>query len=155
MKHCHKLMVSEHLFHINANKTDNGHCCAIKTNTFQKINDFILFCSHFAVSLQKICCIREIKSKLSFLSFAISLQKISCIREIKNKFSFRSFAISLQKICCIREIKSKFSFRSFAVSLQKTRCVLAVSDTVNIRSYVLSVHTSYIGYAEDNILSGI
>ena len=78
---------------------------------FKKINDFILFCSHFAVSLQKICCIREIKSKLSF--------------------------------------------RSFAVSLQKTRCVLAVSDTVNIRSYVLSVHTSYIGYAEDNILSGI
>ena len=77
---------------------------------FKKINDFILFCSHFAVSLQK--------------------------------------------ICCIREIKSKFSFRSFAVSLQKTRCVLAVSDTVNIRSYVLSVHTSYIGYAEDNILSG-
>ena len=78
---------------------------------FKKINDFILFCSHFAVSLQKICCIREIKSKLSF--------------------------------------------RSFAVSLQKTRCVLAVSDTVNIRSYVLPVHTSYIGYAEDNILSGI
>lgn len=78
---------------------------------FKKINDFILFCSHFAVSLQK--------------------------------------------ISCIREIKSKFSFRSFAVSLQKTRCVLAVSDTVNIRSYVLSVHTSYIGYAEDNILSGI
>lgn len=78
---------------------------------FKKINDFILFCSHFAVSLQKISCIREIKSKLSF--------------------------------------------RSFAVSLQKTRCVLAVSDTVNIRSYVLSVHTSYIGYAEDNILSGI
>ncbi len=78
---------------------------------FKKINDFILFCSHFAVSLQK--------------------------------------------ICCIREIKSKFSFRSFAVSLQKTRCVLAVSDTVNIRSYVLPVHTSYIGYAEDNILSGI
>lgn len=77
---------------------------------FKKINDFILFCSHFAVSLQK--------------------------------------------ICCIREIKSKFSFRSFAVSLQKTRCVLAVSDTVNIRSYVLPVHTSYIGYAEDNILSG-
>ena len=77
---------------------------------FKKINDFILFCSHFAVSLQKISCIREIKSKLSF--------------------------------------------RSFAVSLQKTRCVLAVSDTVNIRSYVLSVHTSYIGYAEDNILSG-
>ena len=77
---------------------------------FKKINDFILFCSHFAVSLQKICCIREIKSKLSF--------------------------------------------RSFAVSLQKTRCVLAVSDTVNIRSYVLPVHTSYIGYAEDNILSG-
>ena len=76
---------------------------------FKKINDFILFCSHFAVSLQKICCIREIKSKLSF--------------------------------------------RSFAVSLQKTRCVLAVSDTVNIRSYVLPVHTSYIGYAEDNILS--
>ena len=36
MKHCHKLMVSEHLFHINANKTDNGHCRAIKTNTFQK-----------------------------------------------------------------------------------------------------------------------
>lgn len=78
---------------------------------FKKINDFILFCSHFAVSLQKICCILEIKSKLSF--------------------------------------------RSFAVSLQKTRCVLAVSDTVNIRSYVLPVHTSYIGYAEDNILSGI
>ena len=77
---------------------------------FKKINDFILFCSHFAVSLQKISCIREIKSKLSF--------------------------------------------RSFAVSLQKTRCVLAVSDTVNIRSYVLPVHTSYIGYAEDNILSG-
>ena len=77
---------------------------------FKKINDFILFCSHFAVSLQKICCILEIKSKLSF--------------------------------------------RSFAVSLQKTRCVLAVSDTVNIRSYVLPVHTSYIGYAEDNILSG-
>ena len=77
---------------------------------FKKINDFILFCSHFAVSLQK--------------------------------------------ICCIREIKSKFSFRSFAVSLQKTRCVLAVSDTVDIRSYVLPVHTSYIGYAEDNILSG-
>ena len=77
---------------------------------FKKINDFILFCSHFAVSLQKICCIREIKSKLSF--------------------------------------------RSFAVSLQKTRCVLAVSDTVDIRSYVLPVHTSYIGYAEDNILSG-
>lgn len=77
---------------------------------FKKINDFILFCSHFAVSLQK--------------------------------------------ICCIREIKSKFSFRSFTVSLQKTRCVSAVSDTVNIRSYVLSVHTSYIGYAEDNILSG-
>lgn len=77
---------------------------------FKKINDFILFCSHFAVSLQK--------------------------------------------ICCIREIKSKFSFRSFAVSLQKTRCVLAVSDTVNIRSYVLPMHTSYIGYAEDNILSG-
>ena len=77
---------------------------------FKKINDFILFCSHFAVSLQK--------------------------------------------ICCIREIKSKFSFRSFAVSLQKTRCVSAVSDTVNIRSYVLPVHTSYIGYAEDNILSG-
>ena len=42
----------------------------------------------------------------------------------------------------------------FDVSLQKTRCVLAVSDTVNIRSYVLPVHTSYIGYAEDNILSG-
>ena len=78
---------------------------------FKKINDFILFCSHFAVSLQK--------------------------------------------ICCIREIKSKFSFRSFAVSLQKTRCVSAASDTVNIRSYVLPVHTSYIGYAEDNILSGI
>ena len=78
---------------------------------FKKINDFILFCSHFAVSLQKISCIREIKSKLSF--------------------------------------------RSFAVSLQKTRCVLAVSDTVNIRSYVLSVPTSHIGYAEDNILSGI
>ena len=77
---------------------------------FKKINDFILFCSHFAVSLQKICCIREIKSKLSF--------------------------------------------RSFAVSLQKTRCVSAASDTVDIRSYVLSVHTSYIGYAEDNILSG-
>lgn len=77
---------------------------------FKKINDFILFCSHFAVSLQK--------------------------------------------ICCIREIKSKFSFRSFAVSLQKTRCVSAASDTVNIRSYVLPVHTSYIGYAEDNILSG-
>ena len=77
---------------------------------FKKINDFILFCSHFAVSLQKISCIREIKSKLSF--------------------------------------------RSFAVSLQKTRCVSAVSDTVNIRSYVLPVHTSYIGYAEDNILSG-
>ena len=77
---------------------------------FKKINDFILFCSHFAVSLQKISCIREIKSKLSF--------------------------------------------RSFAVSLQKTRCVLAVSDTVNIRSYVLPMHTSYIGYAEDNILSG-
>ena len=76
----------------------------------KKINDFILFCSHFAVSLQKISCIREIKSKLSF--------------------------------------------RSFAVSLQKTRCVLAVSDTVNIRSYVLPMHTSYIGYAEDNILSG-
>ena len=78
---------------------------------FKKINDFILFCSHFAVSLQK----------------------ISCIREIKNKFSFRSFA----------------------VSLQKTRCVSAASDTVNIRYYVLPVHTSYIGYAEDNILSGI
>lgn len=78
---------------------------------FKKINDFILFCSHFAVSLQK--------------------------------------------ICCIREIKSKFSFRSFAVSLQKTRCVSAASDTVNIRYYVLPVHTSYIGYAEDNILSGI
>ena len=78
---------------------------------FKKINDFILFCSHFAVSLQKICCIREIKSKLSF--------------------------------------------RSFAVSLQKTRCVSAASDTVDIRSYVLPVHTSYIGYAEDNILSGI
>ena len=78
---------------------------------FKKINDFILFCSHFAVSLQKISCTREIKSKLSF--------------------------------------------RSFAVSLQKTRCVLAVSDTVNIRSYVLSVPTSHIGYAEDNILSGI
>ena len=78
---------------------------------FKKINDFILFCSHFAVSLQKICCIREIKSKLSF--------------------------------------------RSFAVSLQKTRCVSAASDTVNIRYYVLPVHTSYIGYAEDNILSGI
>ena len=78
---------------------------------FKKINDFILFCSHFAVSLQK--------------------------------------------ISCIREIKSKFSFRSFAVSLQKTRCVSAASDTVNIRSYVLPVHTSYIGYAEDNILSGI
>ena len=77
---------------------------------FKKINDFILFCSHFAVSLQK--------------------------------------------ICCIREIKSKFSFRSFAVSLQKTRCVSAASDTVNIRSYVLPVHTSHIGYAEDNILSG-
>lgn len=77
---------------------------------FKKINDFILFCSHFAVSLQK--------------------------------------------ISCIREIKSKFSFRSFAVSLQKTRCVSAASDTVNIRSYVLSVHTSHIGYAEDNILSG-
>lgn len=77
---------------------------------FKKINDFILFCSHFAVSLQK--------------------------------------------ISCIREIKSKFSFRSFAVSLQKTRCVSAASDTVNIRSYVLPVHTSYIGYAEDNILSG-
>ena len=77
---------------------------------FKKINDFILFCSHFAVSLQKICCIREIKSKLSF--------------------------------------------RSFAVSLQKTRCVSAASDTVDIRSYVLPVHTSYIGYAEDNILSG-
>lgn len=78
---------------------------------FKKINDFILFCSHFAVSLQK--------------------------------------------ISCIREIKSKFSFRSFAVSLQKTRCVSAASDTVDIRSYVLPVHTSYIGYAEDNILSGI
>ena len=78
---------------------------------FKKINDFILFCSHFAVSLQK----------------------ISCIREIKNKFSFRSFA----------------------VSLQKTRCVSAASDTVNSRYYVLPVHTSYIGYAEDNILSGI
>ena len=78
---------------------------------FKKINDFILFCSHFAVSLQK----------------------ISCIREIKNKFSFRSFA----------------------VSLQKTRCVSAASDMVNIRYYVLPVHTSYIGYAEDNILSGI
>ena len=78
---------------------------------FKKINDFILFCSHFAVSLQKISCIREIKSKLSF--------------------------------------------RSFAVSLQKTRCVSAASDTVNIRYYVLPVHTSYIGYAEDNILSGI
>ena len=78
---------------------------------FKKINDFILFCSHFAVSLQK----------------------ISCIREIKNKFSFRSFA----------------------VSLQKTRCVSAASDTVNIRYYILPVHTSYIGYAEDNILSGI
>ena len=78
---------------------------------FKKINDFILFCSHFAVSLQK----------------------ISCIREIKNKFSFRSFA----------------------VSLQKTRCVSTASDTVNIRYYVLPVHTSYIGYAEDNILSGI
>lgn len=78
---------------------------------FKKINDFILFCSHFAVSLQK--------------------------------------------ISCIREIKSKFSFRSFAVSLQKTRCVSAASDTVNIRYYVLPVHTSYIGYAEDNILSGI
>lgn len=77
---------------------------------FKKINDFILFCSHFAVSLQK--------------------------------------------ISCIREIKSKFSFRSFAVSLQKTRCVSAASDTVNIRSYVLPMHTSYIGYAEDNILSG-
>lgn len=77
---------------------------------FKKINDFILFCSHFAVSLQK--------------------------------------------ICCIREIKNKFSFRSFAVSLQKTRCVSAASDTVDIRSYVLPVHTSYIGYAEDNILSG-
>lgn len=77
---------------------------------FKKINDFILFCSHFAVSLQKISCIREIKSKLSF--------------------------------------------RSFAVSLQKTRCVSAASDTVDIRSYVLPVHTSYIGYAEDNILSG-
>lgn len=77
---------------------------------FKKINDFILFCSHFAVSLQKICCIREIKSKLSF--------------------------------------------RSFAVSLQKTRCVSAASNTVDIRSYVLPVHTSYIGYAEDNILSG-
>ena len=100
---------------------------------FKKINDFILFCSHFAVSLQKICCIREIKSK----------------------FSFRSFALSLQKISCIREIKSKLSFRSFAVSLQKTRCVSAASDTVDIRSYVLPVHTSYIGYAEDNILSGI
>lgn len=78
---------------------------------FKKINDFILFCSHFAVSLQK--------------------------------------------ISCIWEIKSKFSFRSFAVSLQKTRCVSAASDTVNIRYYVLPVHTSYIGYAEDNILSGI
>ena len=148
-------MVSEHLFHINATRRITDIAAQSKRILFKKINDFILFCSHFAVSLQKISCIREIKSKLSFRSFAISLQKICCIREIKSKLSFRSFAISLQKISCIREIKNKFSFRSFAVSLQKTRCVSAASDTVNIRYYVLPVHTSYIGYAEDNILSGI
>jgi len=61
----------------------------------KKINDFILFCSHFAVSLQKICGAREIESKLSFRSLALYLQNIGGAREIENKFSFRSLAISL------------------------------------------------------------
>ena len=71
----------------------------------------------YVVSLHKISCTREIKSKLSFLSFALSLHKISCTREIKSKLSFLS---SLHKISCTREIKSKLSFLSFALSLHKT-----------------------------------
>ena len=60
---------------------------------FKKINDFILFCSHFAVSLQKICCIREIKSKLSFRSFAVSLQKTRCVLAVSDTVNIRSYVL--------------------------------------------------------------
>ena len=57
---------------------------------------------------------------LEYESYVVSLHKISCTREIKSKFSFLSFALSLHKISCTREIKSKLSFLSFALSLHKT-----------------------------------
>ena len=36
-------------------------------------------------------------------SLALSLHKISCTRQSKSKLSLRSFALSLQKTCCTRE----------------------------------------------------
>ena len=101
----------------------------------------------YVVSLHKISCTREIKSKLSFLSFALSLHKISCTREIKSKLSFLSFALSLHKISCTREIKSKLSFLSFALSLHKTSIGSAVSSLKKLRFSALLLHSPCIIFA--------
>ena len=68
-----------------------------------KINEFILYCLRFALSLDKISCISTIKTNkfvLYCLRFALSLDKISCTSTIKiNKFILYClrFALSLQQ----------------------------------------------------------
>ena len=74
----------------------------------------------YVVSLHKISCTREIKSKLSFLSFALSLHKISCTREIKSKLSFLSFALSLHKTSRTRQYNARY-YRTRLAASQNNR----------------------------------
>ena len=84
---------------------------------------------------------------LEYESYVVSLHKISCTREIKSKLSFLSFALSLHKISCTREIKSKLSFLSFALSLHKTSIGSAVSSLKKLRFSALLLHSPCIIFA--------
>ena len=84
---------------------------------------------------------------LEYESYVVSLHKISCTREIKSKLSFLSFALSLHKISCTREIKSKLSFLSFALSLHKISIGSAVSSLKKLRFSALLLHSPCIIFA--------
>ena len=55
----------------------------------------------YVVSLHKISCTREIKSKLSFLSFALSLHKISIGSAVSSLKKLRFSALLLHSPCII------------------------------------------------------
>ncbi len=83
------------------------------------------------LSLQKICCTREIKSELSFLSFALSLQKLSCTREIRSELFFLSFALSLYKISFDSAMSSLVKLR-FPVLLLHSPCIIFAADKIKV-----------------------
>ena len=83
------------------------------------------------LSLQKICCTREIKSELSFLSFALSLQRLSCTREIKSELFFLSFALSLYKISFDSAMSRLVKLR-FPVLLLHSPCIIFAADKIKV-----------------------